>query len=248
MEMTSLTNLRFTESDILNKRENIRQCYLKQEYPILRTVGKPLKFNLELLFKLYDAIFFTNFFSKSLQNKIDFSLSTRMTRSAGKTIYMKKPGKGMLEEHYEIRIGQDFFNHYEKVERMKKVSGIETKDALEALQIVFEHELCHLIEFYYFKNSSCKKERFKQLAYQIFGHTGVYHELPTVHEIVKKEKGVGVGDMVTFFGEGKTMEGVIYKIQKRAVIMVKDKKGSFHDSQGVRYNKWYVPLELLARK
>jgi predicted SprT family Zn-dependent metalloprotease len=33
--------------------------------------------------------------------------------------------------------------------------------------MVFEHELVHFLEFYVYKESNCKKDRFKAIAYNI---------------------------------------------------------------------------------
>ena len=85
-----------------------------------------------------------------------FPCPLRMTSAAGKTIYSRKIKQLQeIEKTYEIRMGIKFFFQYYKVERDKIVSGINTVDSLEAFQIVFEHELCHLMEFHLYNESSC---------------------------------------------------------------------------------------------
>ena len=137
-------------------------------------------------------------------------------------------------------MGIKFFFQYDKVERDKIVSGINTVDSLEAFQIVFEHELCHLMEFHLYSESSCKKRRFKTMVNNIFAHTEVYHQLPSQKEIISVDYGFKIGQKVYFVNEGKKYSGFIYKINKRATVMVKDKKGTYRDGQGNTYSKWYV--------
>ena len=197
--------------------------------------------DLKILFYLYDEEFFNNYFSESFKGTLIFSLSTRMTSAAGKTIYSRKIKLLHEEEEtYEIRMGIKFFYQYYKVERDKIVSGINTKDSLEAFQIVFEHELCHLIELHLYKESSCKKIRFKTMVNCIFAHTDVVHQLPSQKEIISKDYGLNIGQKVSFISDSIKYNGIIYKINKRATVMVKDSKGTYRDKNGNTYSKWYV--------
>ena len=197
--------------------------------------------DLVLLFELYDSVFLEGFFKENFRGKLTFSLSRRMSKSAGKVI---SPGNlahlRPEQECYELRLSIDFFFNYAALEREKVVNGIASRDALEALQLVFEHELCHLLELHLFKRSSCRGNRFKQIAANLFGHTESYHHLPTVREIAGEKYGLSVGDTVRFMLEGRLLEGVISRITKRATVMVRDKKGDYRDQQGHRYSKWYV--------
>ena len=98
--------------------------------------------DLQLLFRLYDQIFLDNWFKTNYRGKFKFSLSRRMTRSAGQTKCPKNIAGIKPEElTIEIRIGVDFFFQYDLVEGNKVVGGIATANSLEALQLVFEHEL-----------------------------------------------------------------------------------------------------------
>ena len=132
------------------------------------------------------------------------------------------------------------------MEREKIVSGINTKDSLEAFQIVFEHELCHLLELHIYKESSCKKHRFKTMVYKLFAHTEVSHQLPSQKEIISEKYGLIIGQSVSFLSEGKKYSGFIHKINKRATVMVLDKKGTYRDAPGNKYSKWYVSFEQLV--
>lgn len=74
----------------------------------------------------------------------------------------------------------------------------------------------------------------------IFGHTDVVHQLPNQKEINTEKYGLTIGQKVRFECDGKKHSGFIYKINTRATVMVKDKKGVYRDSAGNIYSKWYV--------
>jgi hypothetical protein len=169
-----------------------------------------------------------------------------MTKSAGLTLCPKNIDKAKPEELViEIRIGVDYFFQYGLVEGCKTVCGVKTSDSLEALQLVFEHELCHVMEFIHFKESNCGGERFKAIASNLFGHTESYHKLPTHRQIANQKLGLNIGDTVSFTFEGKRLKGILYNINKRATVMVRNNNGPLVDDKGNRYSKYYVPLMLL---
>jgi hypothetical protein len=105
--------------------------------------------------------------------------------------------------------------------------SVKTNTGLEAFQLVFEHELCHVIEFVFFNTSNCSKKRFKVLSNNIFGHTESYHKLPTNRQIAQQKYGFKIGDKVTFIFKGKTIQGIIFNINKRATVMVEDSNGHY---------------------
>ncbi|MCB2292399.1 hypothetical protein LGK95_02450 [Clostridium algoriphilum] len=242
MRTENIKGLKYSSSEINKKRDLVRNRFIIESKNVKTgNIQNMSKVDLKILFDLYDKEFFNDYFSKSFKGSLTFSLSTRMTSSAGKTIYSRKLKLlREAEETYEIRMGIKFFYQYYKVDREKIVSGINTKDSLEAFQIVFEHELCHLIELHLYKESSCKKIRFKTMVNVMFGHTDVYHQLPNQKEIVSKEYGLAIGQKVSFINEGTKYNGFIYKINKRATVMVKDSKGTYRDGNGNAYSKWYV--------
>jgi len=235
------------KNDIDSKRAEILRL-LTLESPNIKNgvIDSISTGDLKLMFQLYDRIFFENRFKDNFKGKVRFSLSRRMTRSAGLTIFPKNIDKIKPEELVlEIRIGVDFFFHYGLLEGSKTVCGIRTNNSLEALQLVFEHELCHAIEFIHFKESNCSGDRFRTIANNLFGHTESYHKLPTHKQIANQKLGLNLGDTVSFTFEGKKLTGILYNINKRATVMVRDKNGSLADNQGNRYSKYYVPLMLL---
>lgn len=246
MEREGLISIEYDSVTIREKRESIRrELYTKSLNIQNGKIYGISKIDLRILFLLYDKYFFQGYFQENLKGKLEFSVSNRMTRAAGKTIFTRN--RTTLEEKYEIRMALTFFQKYYEVNRNKKVSGIKTEDSLEAFMIVFEHELIHLLEIHVYNTSSCTKERFKILANRIFGHTSSYHELPTNKEIAYKKYGFKVGDRVKFDYNGEANFGIIHKINKRASVMVVDKAGKYVDREGNRYSKWYVPLEKIVK-
>ncbi|MBK5240141.1 hypothetical protein [Clostridium sp.] len=240
-----IKNLKYDKEEIVRKRNVIRNEFIiKSENVSSGRLTQMSNEDLKVLFSLYDEEFFGGYFNTKFIGCLKFSLSTRMTSAAGKTIYSRKIKELQEdEENYEIRMGIKFFFEYYKVEREKIVSGISTKDSLEAFQIVFEHELCHLLELHIFKESSCKKQRFKIMVYKLFGHTEVNHQLPSQKEIVSEKYGIIIGQRVSFFSEGKKYNGFIHKINKKATVMVLDKDGTYRDAPGNKYSKRYVSFE-----
>lgn len=245
--MLDILKTKRNKDDIDSKREAISKFFMLKSANITNgTISTISTADLKLLFQLYDQVFFENWFKDCFKGKLRFSLSRRMTKSAGITLCPKNMDKIKPEDLViEIRIGVDFFFHYGLVEGSKTVCGVKTSSSLEALQLVFEHELCHVIEFIHFKESNCSGDRFKAIAGNLFGHTESYHKLPTHKQIASHKFGLNLGDTVSFTFEGKRFTGILYNINKRATVMVRDKNGTLVDNQGIRYSKYYVPLTLL---
>lgn len=242
-----MQQIHYTVEEIRKKREAVRQQFISRSSNISSgTITQISTTDLSLLFGLYDQLFLGGYVTHNLKGKLILSLSGRMTKVAGKTMVPQNIAHLKPEAiTYEIRVGVNFFFQYYSISRDKVVCGIKTSDALEAFQIVFEHELCHLVEYHEFRSSSCKKERFKTIARNIFGHTDVYHHLPTDREIADAMYGFKVGDRVSFEFEGKQMKGIINGIHKRATVMVPDKNGMYADRKGKRYSKYYVSLNAM---
>jgi len=245
--MLDILNVKYSTDVIREKRKEITEILMSKSARVKDGVIRSLSTEeLSQLFCLYDRIFFMDWFKENFKGRLKFSLSRRMTKSAGLTICPKNPEKIKPEDlTLEIRIGVDFFLQYETIQGSKSVGGIEAGNSLEALQLVFEHELCHVIEFINYKKSNCKGKRFKKLAENLFGHTESCHRLPTQRQIARQKLGLNIGDMVSFEFKGKRMTGILYNINKRATIMVKNSKGAFIDNRGNRYSKYYIPLNLL---
>ena len=244
-----LAGLSYRPAEISAKREKVRRALLKDS-PHLDggRISRIEQSDLERLFYLYDHIFFKGYFLNRFSGQIRFSLSPRMTKSAGKTICPQNiKALSPQEENYELRISVLLLFSYGSLEGDKMVGGIKTRDSLEALQLVFEHEICHLIELHCFKKTSCRQARFRSMAGNLFGHTESYHQLPHGAEIAQVKYGLAVGDRVSFQVEGENYTGVISRITRRATVMVPHSGGNYRDGAGKRYHKFYVPLPLLQK-
>lgn len=245
--MLNLIKVKTPEGIVDKKREEIINALKRSSKGIKSDDIKELfADDLELLYNLYDRSFFNNWFSENYKGKLKFSVSKRMTKSAGLTLCPRNIDLISLKDLVlEIKIGIDFFLQYKSIKGSKNVCGLNTRTSLEALLIVFEHELCHVIEFILYKRSSCKNARFKAIANNLFNHMESHHRLPTYRQIAYEKLGLNIGDKVSFFYKGERIVGVIYNINKRATVMVRNSKGQFVDSKGNRYAKYYVPLDSL---
>lgn len=241
-----IENLHYSSEEVNGKRKKVySQLIILSENIKNGIITKISVQDLHLLFKLYDEIFLQSYFNDNLYGKIEFSLSKRMTSSAGKTIYPRNIKSLHLNDvNFEIRMAVNFFLKFYETKGDKVVNGIIAKDALEALQLVFEHEICHLLELTLYKQSSCSGKRFKGIANNIFGHTKSYHELPTGRQLANNY-GVTVGKKVRFKHNNSTINGIITNINKRATIMVLNDMGNYIDKNGNRYIKYYVPLNMI---
>lgn len=245
--MHALSTLVYSNDEILTRRNKItRKIQLYSPNIKDTAINRISTTDLQLLFDLYDELFFQKQFAHNYEGRINFSLSNRLIKTAGKTLSPKDlNGIPLKDLVLEIRIGTYFLFKYTEIEGKKNVAGIATSNALEALQLIFEHELCHVLELLVFGESNCNRERFKIIAGNLFGHTESTHHLPTPRRIAREKYGLQIGDEVGFDFNHCQLQGVLYKINKRATVMVEDEKGSYTDSNGKRYAKYYVPLNLL---
>ena len=194
--------------------------------------------DLKLIFQLYDKIYFNNFFLKDYKKIIKFDLSDRKIKTGGKVAYNK------IRDDYKIVLSSFLiFKSFQDNHRSIKVNGITCKDRLEATMRILEHEIIHLLELLLYGSTSCAKPRFKELSHRIFNHTEQTHQLVTQPEIAHKYYDLRVGDSVSFVFNRKRHCGVINRINKRATVMVKNDTGEWKDSNGMRYSKFYIPLE-----
>lgn len=239
--------MKYGSEEIIKKRRWVTELFLQKSSRVRNSdITEISSRDLHLLFKLYDEAFFQNWFADCFPGSIKFSFSRRMTKSAGKTIYPKNNDPSKPQEIViEVRISIDFIFNYGLLGMEHVVGGIQTRNSLDALQIILEHELVHVIEFIHFQQSNCRQKRFTTLAYNLFGHTESCHRLPTHQQIASQSLGLTAGSLVSFSFEGRRLKGIVARINKRATVMVRDPKGSYTDQQGNRYSKYYVPLQVL---
>lgn len=245
--MPRITEIKYTGEEIESRRRRVGELFIIKSPNVKNTEIKRIHSNdLRLLFGLYDEVFFDGWFKKCYQGKLKFTLSKRMTKSAGKTICPKnsdpsRPASMLIE----VRISVDFIFSYGVIADKNIVAGIETSSSLEALQIIFEHELVHVIEFIHYQKSNCQQERFRTLARNLFGHTESAHRLATPQQIARAKMGFNIGDRVSFTYGNKKIDGILYRITRRATVIVSDPRGTLIDQNGNRYIKYYVPLQFL---
>ena len=203
--------------------------------------------DLEMLFQAYDRWFFDGCLAAVLDEEgssIAFRVSSRMTRAGGKTSHLRPAGGG---DRFTISISSALlFQTFGRVQRTVRVAGLVCADRLETLQLIFEHELIHLLEMLLWERSKCSTARFGDLARGRFGHTANSHELVTQVEVAREVHGIKPGDRVSFTCEGLRLSGTVNRIVRRATVLVEDRRGQRY-SDGKRYAKYYVPLADLSR-
>lgn len=204
--------------------------------------------DLELLFGIYDDVFFEHWFAENFRGKIKFSVSSRLNNCAGKTFCPRNISRMRPEEvEIEVRMGVHFFLRFHDVPGVKEASGIVCDTPLEALQLVWEHELCHVIEFLTFGDSACGRRRFKDIAKGIFGHTDSHHRLPTGTALLSEATGLQLGSQVAFLEHERENQGLLYRLGSKATVLVKDSRGRFIGRDGQRYSKRVLPLSALRK-
>ncbi len=199
--------------------------------------------DLEFLFRAYDRTFFNGWFENAIRDvPLGFRLATRLTRAAGKTTHrVFSDGRSV----YEIAIACSMlFEAFAEGDRDVTVCGIHCNNRLQALQLVFEHEMVHLYELLSFGNSNCSASRFQQITASLFGHRSHTHSLVTRSERAA-QNGIRPGALVTFAFEGQVLTGRVNKVTRRATVLVEDPTGLRY-SDGKRYRKFYVPLRSLS--
>lgn len=237
-----------TPTNIKEKRHRIWSLFLfRYKSSLKEDISSFKKKDLKYLFYCYDRVFFNHYFSQSFKGKLSFSFSSRMTRSAGKIIFPRSYiNLNEKDVKIEIRMATQIFLNYYEISKDKMVNGIKTLDVFEAFLLVFEHEICHLLEILFYKKTSCKGKIFRALAYNIFGHLGVYHDLPLNREVALEKYGFKEGDLVSFEYRGERFSGFVKRITKRATVFVPDPDGD-HREKGMQCFKWYVPIEELKK-
>ncbi len=204
--------------------------------------------DLHRMYILYDERFYEGQLETALADlPITFGISKKMTKAGGKTTRHWLRGKPQVATRYDISFSAPLlFQTFQDVQRDIRINGVLCHDRLEALQLVFEHELTHLSEFLVWDKSSCKGSRFQTIATRMFGHVEYTHQLITQAERALSKYQIRVGDTVSFEYGGETYVGIVNRITKRVTVLVKSPNGEKY-SDGLRYAKYYVPLDLLTK-
>lgn len=243
--MVQLLRLEYDKADILLKRKQAGEMLMKCSDNIHHTAIKKISAeDVRKLFYIYDEVFFDNYFKKEYEGRMKFELSRRMTRSAGMTVAPRNIDRmDPKDVVITIKIGIDFIMAYGMDKKCNMVGGIRASNSLEALQIILEHEICHVIEFLAYGHSNCRLHAFKVLSNNLFGHTEGTHGLLNLTKAQLKEKNICIGMKVAFEYNNTMLKGVVYSINKNVMVMVECKSGKYIDKSGVRYEKYYVPVE-----
>lgn len=217
------------------------------EEPDFQTVSPA---DLGLLFQVTDELFFNGLVGKLCERAaarpLTFRLSTRMTSTGGMTTMQRSAGAIDRRFEFEIAIATTPLFETFKGTSKASVGGVQCNDRLQALQRIMEHEMVHLIELLLTNDSNCSATPFKRIVRNFFGHTQSKHQLLTPSDTAKARLGITPGDKVQFDLGGKTLDGFLQRVTKRATVLVPDRKGVQYDD-GRRYSKFYVPLKSLRR-
>ena len=243
-------NIKYDLNTINKKREIIKKNLYEQSKNIKSVDFIKISDNdLFILYNLYDEIFLDSWFKNNFKGKIKLTMSRQLSRAAGNTKTKKNIGSLKPEDiEFEIKISVNHLLNFDKIDRSKSVGGIEVKNKLDSLLLLFEHELCHVIEFLIYKASDCNKENFRNLILNLFGQKETTHKLVSTREANYHVYGFLPGDKVKFENDGVEFNGFITKINKHATVMSPSLYGKYVDKTGQHYTKYYIPLSCLIKR
>ena len=242
-----LKQLRIAQNDRSARNLHILTQTLKES----RTIREPnfsalSAADLHYVFDCYDELYFEGQLKLVLKKTpLEFRVSSRMIRAAGKTSSWRKNRRSPIER-LEIAISstllsQTFSN--DQAGELACVTGIECHTRLDALMRVMEHEMVHLAELLGWNKSSCRQDRFQGIAWQVFGHTDHRHGLITPYECAGAA-GIHPGGQVRFEFQGQILTGIVNRVTRRATVLVPAANGEIF-SDGISYCRYYVPIRML---
>ncbi len=242
--------LKYDLNTINSKREYIKKnLFIQSRFVKSEDFTSISDRDLYILYNLYDDIFLDSWLKNNFKGKIKLTLSRQLTRAAGNTKTKKNIAMIKPEDiEFEIKISLNHLINFDMTDRDKYVGGIKVNNKLDSLMLVFEHELCHVIEFLIYKKSNCSKQPFKSLISDLFGQSESHHKLVTTREANFSQYGLVPGDWVSFEYAGDELTGFINKINKRATVMSPSQHGKYVDKSGQHYTKYYIPLSCLTKK
>jgi hypothetical protein len=203
--------------------------------------------DLKILFDGYDSCFFDAQLRSALETlnawPIDLRFSGRLRSTGGRTT--RTTCRKSRHVTYSIQISSNvLFTNFRTPEETASVNGLICPDRVDAMMRVMEHELLHLAEFLAFNDSTCTGGRFQHAAMRMFGHTEHTHAMVSKRVKTLLSTDLRPGHRVRFSFEGKTLTGVINRINARATVLVEDPRGARYND-GRKYVKFYMPLALL---
>lgn len=226
--------------EILRRRAQILGALLAADEGLCAVPVRSIRHaTLQTMLSLYDSLFLGGFLARSY-GQLPVTLSTRLTSAAGKFIYTR----GSTPVRAEIRMSGDFL--FRLTDGPFLLNGLNAATAQEAFLVVFEHELCHAVEFALY-GATGHSQRFLALANGLFGHTDTRHSLPT-RRSEAAQNGLTVGSRVSFPFENRTLTGIVSYIGKTVTVMVPDAHGGYRDARGKRFAKYRVPVALVNKR
>ena len=196
-------------------------------------------------FRQYDAVFFDGQVSKYMEatgTTVDFEISDRLSRVAGKCIKNHRCS-------YIIRIADSL------IEKVNEVDDIACTTRLHCVQLLFEHEVTHLLIQMFgplkiSKDAVYKShgELFRQLVRAYFGHAGIYYKtapplLAGNASVLSTKDNFQIGDKVTFGYKGIFLTG---RITKKNPIKAKVQV-DYTPSPGIKTGSWSVVYAHMTR-
>ena len=239
------------------EREQIEQWkneIFEQTLLLSRTINRPNfsrlgRDDLVRMIRMYDDRFFDGkILAAAFAEGMDFSISSRMTKVAGKLVTHYPEGDYNGRRRFELVLSSTLlFQTFEDPKQQVEVTGLRCRNRLEAMQRVAEHELVHLAEMLIWNDGTCSEARFQSIASWYFSHTDYRHALITQRERAATKFNIRVGDQVEFKYDGKLLAGRVNRITRRATVLVPSRNGE-RFSDGRRYLRYYVPLEKLQKQ
>jgi hypothetical protein len=239
----------FDRDEILNHQREIFRDSLQLSRsfssPNFSRVGRD---DLVRMVSMYDDRFFGGkVLPLAKAEGMDFSISSRMTKVAGKLVTHYPDGTASGRRRFEMVLSSTLlFQTFEDPGQTVEVTGRKCVSRLEAMQRVVEHELVHLVEMLVWNAGNCNEARFQSIANRYFLHTDYRHSLITQRERAAMRFNVRLGDQVRFKHDGKVLIGKVNRITRRATVLVPSDRGQLF-CDGNRYQRFYVPLEKLQK-
>lgn len=218
--------------DAVVRRQAIsNQLFPTNKYPAITNSSEFVE-KLNQMFKLYDYWFFSNLIYYGLnkgKGSVVFEISNRMTSTGGTC-----SRKGICT--YLIKLSANRLNKLTPG-NLPPINGIVPKDRIEGLQLIFEHELIHMVLSLFINNIIGHNDLYRTIVFNLFGHTKVVHKISDTKLGKFTKKDFNIGDAIHFYNKKK--ENVRGKI-----IKLNPKRARIDTDRGAIYD---VPYEMLKK-
>lgn len=209
----------FVVPDAEVRRQTISdQVFPNNKYPVISNSPDFIA-KLNEMFRLYDYWFFGGLLAYALNKRngsVTFEVTPRMTSVAGSCSTL-----GICT--YLIKLSSEQLKKLTP-QNLYMINGIIPQNRVEGLQLVFEHELLHMILSLFINDISGHNQLFKDIAKMLFGHTDFRHQIGReVQEGAGKYSrgNLNVGDEVSYIASrtNQPTHGTVIKLNpKRARI------------------------------